>query len=145
MACLFLLSGNIWSLITYFSFFNWLCIGMAILGMIIWRFKYPELERPVKVTTKSSLSSINLWSYSLDAHISSYHFLSGICFFGCDGHLRSADGMLNRDGYGIEWSSSLFYYYSLQAFATTVSQDCYGWVFNRYIALHNWFCFSNFF
>jgi len=49
MACLFLLSGNIWSLITYFSFFNWLCIGMAILGMIIWRFKYPELERPVKM------------------------------------------------------------------------------------------------
>lgn len=49
MSCLFLCAGDIWSLITYFSFFNWLCIGMAIFGMIWWRFKYPDLPRPVKM------------------------------------------------------------------------------------------------
>jgi len=49
MSCVFLFAGDIWSLITYFSFFNWLCIGMAIAGMIWWRFKYPDMERPVKM------------------------------------------------------------------------------------------------
>nr|CAB3266330.1 large neutral amino acids transporter small subunit 1 [Phallusia mammillata] len=48
MSLLYLVSGDIWSLITYFSFFNWLCVGMAILGLIWWRHKYPELQRPVK-------------------------------------------------------------------------------------------------
>ena len=48
MTLVYLCAGDIWSLITYFSFFNWLCVGMSILGLIIWRFKYPEMERPVK-------------------------------------------------------------------------------------------------
>jgi len=50
MSLLYLVSGDIWSLITYFSFFNWLCVGMAILGLIWWRYKYPDIERPVKVS-----------------------------------------------------------------------------------------------
>nr|XP_009861595.1 large neutral amino acids transporter small subunit 1 isoform X1 [Ciona intestinalis]XP_026694627.1 large neutral amino acids transporter small subunit 1 isoform X2 [Ciona intestinalis] len=49
LSLLYLVSGDIWSLITYFSFFNWLCVGMAILGLLHWRYKYPELERPVKM------------------------------------------------------------------------------------------------
>ena len=40
--------GDIWTLINYFNFFNWLCIGVAILGLLIWRYKYPHMERPVK-------------------------------------------------------------------------------------------------
>jgi len=48
MTLVYLCVGDIWSLITYFSFFNWLCVGMSILGLIIWRFKYPDMKRPVK-------------------------------------------------------------------------------------------------
>ncbi|CAK8682004.1 unnamed protein product [Clavelina lepadiformis] len=49
LSLLYLVAGDIWSLINYFSFFNWLCIGMAILGLLHWRYKYPDLERPVKM------------------------------------------------------------------------------------------------
>uniref|UniRef100_H2YQ49 Amino acid permease/ SLC12A domain-containing protein n=1 Tax=Ciona savignyi TaxID=51511 RepID=H2YQ49_CIOSA len=49
LSLLYLVSGDIWSLITYFSFFNWLCVGMAILGLLHWRYKYPDMERPVKM------------------------------------------------------------------------------------------------
>uniref|UniRef100_H2YQ50 Amino acid permease/ SLC12A domain-containing protein n=1 Tax=Ciona savignyi TaxID=51511 RepID=H2YQ50_CIOSA len=42
LSLLYLVSGDIWSLITYFSFFNWLCVGMAILGLLHWRYKYPD-------------------------------------------------------------------------------------------------------
>ncbi|XP_039256729.1 large neutral amino acids transporter small subunit 1-like isoform X2 [Styela clava] len=49
LSLLYLVSGDIWSLITYFSFFNWLCVGLAIFGLIWWRFKYPDMERPVKM------------------------------------------------------------------------------------------------
>ena len=55
MSIMYLFSGDIWSLITYFEFFNWLCIGVAILGMIIWRFKYPEMARPVKVSSAATI------------------------------------------------------------------------------------------
>lgn len=49
LSLLYLVSGDIWSLITYFSFFNWLCVGLAIGGLLWWRVKYPEMERPVKM------------------------------------------------------------------------------------------------
>ena len=49
LAQIYLIIGNMYSLMAYMSFFHWLCDGASILGCIIWRVKYPDMKRPLKI------------------------------------------------------------------------------------------------
>ncbi|XP_011370158.1 B(0,+)-type amino acid transporter 1 [Pteropus medius] len=46
---IYIIPGDINSLVNYFSFAAWLFYGMTILGLIVMRFTRKELERPIKV------------------------------------------------------------------------------------------------
>jgi len=49
LSVLMLVSDNIDDLINYVGFANWVWYGVAVGGMVYWRFKYPELKRPIKI------------------------------------------------------------------------------------------------
>lgn len=41
--------GDIYHLLNFFSFSRWLFIGLATLGLIVHRYRHPELQSPFKV------------------------------------------------------------------------------------------------
>ncbi|XP_076788337.1 B(0,+)-type amino acid transporter 1 isoform X1 [Arvicanthis niloticus] len=49
IAIIYIIPGDINSLVNYFSFAAWLFYGMTILGLIVMRFTRKDLERPIKV------------------------------------------------------------------------------------------------
>ncbi|XP_022256777.1 large neutral amino acids transporter small subunit 2-like isoform X1 [Limulus polyphemus] len=50
LSLVMLTTSDIYTLINYFSFIQWLWVGVAILGMMYLRWKKPDMSRPIKVS-----------------------------------------------------------------------------------------------
>ena len=60
LSLVYLTSSNMYALINYVSFVNWLAIGLSVTVLLYFRWKRPNMERPIKV----SLIYDNLVYYS---------------------------------------------------------------------------------
>ena len=46
---LMLISNDMYALINYMSFVQWLSVGMSVVGLLYLRWKEPNRDRPIKV------------------------------------------------------------------------------------------------
>jgi len=52
-----LMSNDVYALINYLSFVQWLSVGGSIVALIYLRYKEPDLPRPIKVNTATCLGT----------------------------------------------------------------------------------------
>jgi len=47
---LYLVSTDMYMLINYVSFVNWLAIGLSVVALLYFRYSRPNMQRPIKVS-----------------------------------------------------------------------------------------------
>jgi len=47
---LYLISTDMYMLINYVSFVNWLAIGLSVVALLYFRYSRPNMNRPIKVS-----------------------------------------------------------------------------------------------
>jgi len=47
---LYLISTDMYLLINYVSFVNWLAIGLSVVALLYFRYSRPNMNRPIKVS-----------------------------------------------------------------------------------------------
>ncbi|XP_028849010.1 large neutral amino acids transporter small subunit 1-like [Denticeps clupeoides] len=90
LSMLYALSKDIFSVINLFSFFTWVCVGMAIAGMLWLRWTKPELHRPIKICVLVPLTFVlgcafmvivSFWAAPFECLIGTGIILTGIPFY----------------------------------------------------------------
>ncbi|KAG7471973.1 hypothetical protein MATL_G00103650 [Megalops atlanticus] len=90
LSMMYACSKDIFSVINLFSFFTWLCVGMAIAGMLWLRWKKPELRRPIKICVLVPVTFVlgcvfmivvSFWAAPFECLIGSGIILTGIPFY----------------------------------------------------------------
>ncbi|XP_048873990.1 large neutral amino acids transporter small subunit 1-like [Brienomyrus brachyistius] len=90
LSMMYACSKDIFSVINLFSFFTWLCVGLAILGMLWLRWKKPELRRPIKICILIPVTFVlgcvfmivvSFWAAPFECLIGSGIILTGIPFY----------------------------------------------------------------
>ncbi|XP_026935146.1 asc-type amino acid transporter 1 [Sagmatias obliquidens] len=60
-----MLVGDTYTLINYVSFINYLCYGVTILGLLVLRWRWPALHRPIKVNLLVPVAYLVFWAFLL--------------------------------------------------------------------------------
>ncbi|XP_031421882.1 large neutral amino acids transporter small subunit 1-like [Clupea harengus] len=90
LSMFYALSKDIFSVINLFSFFTWLCVGMAIAGMLWLRWTQPDLRRPIKIPLVvpvvfvlgcTFMVLVSFWAAPFECLVGSGIILSGIPFY----------------------------------------------------------------
>ena len=53
---LYLVSTDMYMLINYVSFVNWLAIGLSVVALLYFRYARPQMNRPIKVSHSHSVT-----------------------------------------------------------------------------------------
>nr|XP_033795990.1 asc-type amino acid transporter 1 [Geotrypetes seraphini] len=60
-----MLIGDLYTLINYVSFINYLCYGVTVMGLIVLRLKKPKLYRPIKINLLIPITYLIFWAFLL--------------------------------------------------------------------------------